>query len=371
METYRQTIYCDLGFLETILSKQDVSQSCLDNSLCIDEEIATNVRELLLSKDVNLYLNISQSEYESIDSNIHKKRLKAAKKGIKAQLTSLEELFFNIQSKQQDNKLHLHTNASGVSLDESLLQDNFLNAIFFLCESKEACEEAMQEYGVIVICLENINEFKHLIFEHGVAFRREEVSSWKDGLSDSKGKFPCNSLIVVDNYILNKEKVIDENLIQIFDLLIPQKLNKSLDFQITIFALLDDGSKSCNAKDRHAYVEGVLKQIRPEMKFSITIIKNAKDKFHDRTIVSSNFYIGCAGGFDLFKSGVSKKTTTVCAFHPFLYTHNPWSRKAYSDFLNDACHEFFRASDFNEEKTYLTGVYFGERKNRLLNQVKK
>lgn len=371
METYRQTIYCDLGFLETILSKQDSEMSCLDNSHCIDEEVAANVRELLLNNGVKLNLNVAIEEYENILKGIEKKRKNAYKKGREPELTPFEKKMLEIDMKRQDGKIHLHVNAAKVQLDETLNQDKYLNAMFFSCESKEDCEKAMREFGIIIICLENINDFKHLIIEHGVALRRDEKSSWNKCLENNSTKFPCNSLIVVDNYILNKESMIDENLTQILDSLIPSNLNQSLIFHLTIFSLLDDASKSCTAKQRYEKIVNILQQIRPNQKFSLTIIKCKKDKFHDRTITSSNLFLGCSGGFDLFMGGVAKKTTTVFAFHPFLYTHNPWSRKAYSDFLNDACYEFFRASDFNEEKPYLTGVFFGERKNRLLNQVKK
>ena len=139
METYRQTIYCDLGFLEAILSKQDSEMSCLDNSSYIDEELAANVRELLFSNDVKLNLNVSQDEYDDILKGIEKKRKNAYKKGRVPELTPFEKQMLDIDIKRQDGSLHLHVNASKVQLDESLNQDKFLNAMFLSCESKGAC----------------------------------------------------------------------------------------------------------------------------------------------------------------------------------------------------------------------------------------
>lgn len=373
METYRQTIYCDLGFLEAIYSKQDSNMSCLDNSSYIDEELAANVRELLFSNDVKLYLNISQNDYDEILKSIEKKRKNAYKKGKEPDLTTFEKNMLDIDIKRQDGQLHLHVNEAKVKFDETLNQDKFLNAMLFSCESKEACSIAMAEYGIIVICVENINDFKHLLFDHGVALHRKEEANWKKCLSKVGITLPCNSLIVVDNYLLNDTDSIDENLTQIFDALLPKCLNKSLTFQVTLFATLcNDRGIPFDSKSRFKKVSETLTRLRPDINFTLSIIKCSKDKFHDRTIATNNLYIGCGGGFDLFKRGKAQKTTTVCAFHPFLYTHSSWSRKAYSDLLNDACRVFNETSSFDETKSMndsFPNFSIGEKQNRLLNQI--
>ena len=373
METYRQTIYCDLGFLETILSKQDCETSCLDNSLCIDKEIVTNIRELLLSKDVNLYLNVSQDEYDNILKGIERKRKNAYKKGKEPDLTPFEKKMLDIDIKRLEGLLHLHVNEAKVQFDETLNQDKFLNALFFSSEPKEACTKAMEEFGVIIICIENINDFKYLIFDHCVALHRKEDANWKECLSKKGITIPCNSLVIVDNYLLNDSSSIEENLTQIFDALLPRKLNKELTFQLTLFASLsNDRGIPYNSKNRLHQITDILERLRPEINFSVSIVKCSKDKFHDRTIATSNLYICCGGGFDLFKHGKAQKTTIVCAFHPFLYTHSNWSRKAYSDFLNDACSVFNETTLFDETNMNDSFPNFtiGERQNRLLSQIK-
>lgn len=373
METYRQTIYCDLGFLEAILSKQDSEMSCLDNSSYIDEELAANVRELLFSNDVKLNLNVSQDEYDDILKGIEKKRKNAYKKGRVPELTPFEKQMLDIDIKRQDGSLHLHVNASKVQLDESLNQDKFLNAMFLSCESKGACTKAMEDYGIIVICIENINDFKPLLFDHGVALHRKEDADWKKCLSKEEITIPCNSLVIIDNYMLNDSASIDENITQIFDALLPKRLNSSLTFQLTLFATLtNDRGISYNSKGRFKQITDILQQLRPNINFSVCIVKCSKDKFHDRTIATNNLYICCGGGFDLFKRGKAQKTTTVCAFHPFLYTHSKWSRKAYSDLLNDACKVFKETLPFDETtmQDSFPNFIVGEKQNRLLSQIK-
>ena len=369
MERYRKPIYCDWEFLTAIVSKQDSKTPCSDNSFAIDNEIASNIENLLICSDIKLYLNISSDFFFNLLSEIEKKRKKALRKGKQAQLNTIEKLIIDMDLKQRNNALHLHFNASKVHFNDSMLDTNQLDALFFSCESKEVCAKAMEEYGIIVICSENINDFKYLTFDQGVAIHKTEYSNWKQCLG-GHDIVPCNSLIVVDNYILNDSSSIEENLIRIFDSLIPLSLSESIIFQLTIFATLydDRGSKHYNCETRLKEIKTILSSIRPNINFSVSIIKCSKDKFHDRTIITNNLYIGCGAGFDLFKDGKSKKTTTVSVFHPFLNTHKRWSRKAYSDLLLDAGKVFNNASEYDVKKDYLYGAFLGNKQNRLLNQ---
>lgn len=372
MERYRQTIYCDLEFLKSLLSKQDADASSLDVSFNDDKEFAANMHNLILSSDVKLYMNMTREEYDNIQSEIYQKRLKAAKKGKELELTSFESLMLDMEMRQHKGALHLKINPQKVHYDDTLLQGNFLNAIFFSCESKETCEKAMKDYGVLVVCSETIEDFQYLIFDQGAALRKSEESDWEKCLSSQNEPIPCNSLIVVDNYILNDSDKMEENLIPLLDSILPKNLKKSVTFQLTIFATLkNDKGIDYEIKGRYTKIKEILEKVRPEMPFSLSILKCKKDTFHDRSIASGNLFIGCGGGFNLFKNGRSQKTTIVFAFHPFFYMHSKWSRKAYSDLLNDASEVFKSANVLTDlEMQYRTTNYvFGVKQNRLLDQI--
>ena len=372
MERYRQTIYCDLDFLKSLLSKQDAESSSLDASYNDENEITVSMRNLILSSDVKLYLNISQEEYNKIQSEISKKRLKAAKKGRELELTSFERLMLDMEMRQQNNASHLHLNSKKVIFNDTLLHGNYLNALFFSCEPKETCEKAMEEYGVLVICSETIEDFQYLIFDHGAAIRKLEESDWEKCISGENATIPCNSLIVVDNYVLNDGSKIEENLTPLLDSILPKNLKKSVTFELTIFATLKkDNGTEFDINGRYIKIKEILEKIRPGMSFSLSILKCPKDEFHDRNIASNNLLIGCGGGFDLFNNGRSQKTTTVFAFHPFFYMHSKWSRKAYSDLLNDASEVFKRANTLdNLDMQYrMTNFIYGVKQNRLLDQI--
>ena len=365
MERYRKNVYCDWEFLESLMSKLGDYPN-LDNSFLGNNEVAICIKELLLSSDVKLYLNVSEAFYDSFLSEIDKK----CQKGSELQLSAFEKLVYDINFKQQNNELHLHYNESKVHFNDSILEDKYLNSIFFSSESKEICNKAMEEYGIIVINIENMNDFTQHVYDQGVALQKKEENSWKICL-DMQNLTPCNSLVVVDNYILNDTNSIDENLANLFDIFIPTQLNKSISFHLAIFTTLcNDRGIPFNSKMRLEKIYDILSKIRPGLNFSLSIIKCSKDKFHDRIIITNNLYISCGGGFDLFKKGKSQKTTTVSFFNPFFNFHTKWSRKAYSNILNDTATVFNNTSLFDESKMNDSFPCFvvGEKQNRLLSQ---
>lgn len=379
MEQYRQTIYCDLDFLKSIISKQETESSSLDNSFYGDIEFATIIHNLIFSskdknvKKIKFYLNVSHDEYSSLLSNIDKKRLKAARKDKEPNLTPFEKQLLSMEQQRQAGILHLHINPQKIVFDNTLLQDNYLNAIFFSCESKETCQQAIKDYGVIIVSTETLNDFQYLLSDHGAAIKKSDESDWRKCLSGEESTvIPCNSLIIVDNYILND--CMEENLTPLLDAILPKSLKPFVIFELTVFAMLktDRGSNDYCIKRRFEEIMEILGKIRPNINFSLSILKCKGSTFHDRSIASGNLFIGCGGGFNLFKNGKSQKTTTVCAFHPFFHIHNNWAHKAYSDLLNEASYVFKNASVLEDlDKQYCISNYiFGKKENRLLDQIK-
>lgn len=183
----------------------------------------------------------------------------------------------------------------------------------------------------------------------------------------SEKNVPCNSLIIIDNYILSKTDLINENLTDILDTLIPSHLSSKIDFHITFFT-----SSLNNAKDKLQSVTDMLKALRPEINFSLSIIKSSSDNFHDRNIISNNILISCGGGFDLFKLGKSQKTTTVSLHNPFITTNEQWLRKAYSDILHDTLKVYDSSPKFGENNIGDTYPNFmlGESRNRLIDTIR-
>lgn len=366
MERYRKAIYCDWDFLESYLSMLGDETPDIDKSFSENNEVSQCIKELILSSDVKLFLNTSREKFDEKLKDIEKKRKKAAIKGREVVLTQFEKLLHNIDLKQQNNLLHVHFNSIDIDYENLSKHEQFLNAMFLTSSTKEMCQKAMDEYGVIVICAENINDFRYLLYGIGTAIRKHETNKWSNCLASEK-TVPCNSLIIVDNYILSKSDLIKENLTDILDTLIPSQLSSTIEFQITIFT-----SSIINAKDKLQCVTDVLKEIRPEIKFSVAIIKSSSDNFHDRNIISNNILVSCGGGFDLFKLGKSQKTTTVSLHDPFITTTEQWLRKAYSDILHDTLKVYDSSPKFGDNNISDTYPNFilGESRNRIMETIR-
>lgn len=367
MERYRKTVYCDWDFLESYISMLEKETPNIDMSYCENKEVAECVRELLLSSDVKLFINASRAKFEESLKSIDKKRKNAAKERRKVVLTQFEKLLQQIDLKQQDNLLHVHFNSLDIDYENLSLQGMFLNAMYFTSSPKTVCQKAMDDYGVIVLCAENINDFGHLLYGRGSAIRKHETNNWSCSLSLEK-PVPCNTIIIVDNYILSKVNLIKENLTGILDALLPSHLSSKIDFQITIFK-----SALNNAKDKLQNITDMLAMLRPKIKFSVSIIKSSSDNFHDRNIISNNILVTCGGGFDLFKCGKSQKTTTVYLHNPFITSTEQWSRKAYSDILHDALKVYDASPRFGENNIGDTYPNFmlGKSCNRLIDNIRE
>lgn len=359
MERYRKTIFCDWDFLVSYTSMLGEDTPDIDGSFIENNKVAN----CIFSSDVKLCINAEKGKFEEKLREIEKKRKNAAKKGKEAELTPFEYLLHYIDLEQQNNRLHVHI--SPLDYEDLSQKDKYLNAMFFTSKSKEACQKAMCDYGVIAMCAENIHEFSNHLYSNGAAVRKSEANKWSTCLA-LKNPVPCNSLIIVDNYILSNT-YFKENLKEIFNTLIPLQLSPEVEFQIAIFT----SPSLKDAKSKKQAIDDMLKGLRPEMKFSVTIIKCSSDNFHDRNIISNNILISCGAGFDLFKQGKSQKTTTISLHTPFTTSTNQWTRKAYSDILHDAIKVYNNSPQFGENNIIdsYTNFWLGDKRNRIIDNA--
>ena len=365
MERYRKCVFCETQFLHEILSR--LSDKTFSFESLSEYELWINVRSLLLSSDIKLYLNISKSEFDNNIKDIEKRRLNAAKKGKDYQLSHFEKLIWDISLKQRNNEIHLKLLDKYPNLDEfENISDKELDAFYFTCKKRDECRKLMEEYGILVVSPENIMEFLFVLFDQGVAIHKQEQGNWNNILKEVV--LPCNSMIIVDNYVLNELEQAKENLKGIFEALLPQSLNNCIPFQIIIFsALRHNKNIDLPSKVRLEEITKLLESIRPNLKFELTIVKCSSDKFHDRTIITNNYYIGCGGGFDLFKSRRSQKTTTVNIVTPYLNHSIKWATKAYSNLVSESSSVYRESPEFMGDS--FPNFHIGVNKNRLLESM--
>lgn len=344
-ERYRKHVYCEKKFLEHCVSKIKNWQFREENF----EELRLwmCIKTLIFSEDIILHLDILDGDLPAFNG-VRPKR----------EFSDLEK---ELALKQRDDKIHLHI-GDFVTVSNINKSDNKqLTAYDLTCADYNTCQKCMDDYGVLAICPENINKFKDILYDNGSAIAKNEQTDWNKKLIFS----PCNSLVLVDNYILSDEKGVD-NLKKILDILLPQYLYKDLPFQISIFTTL----KKCNAKIDIASqnclnkIAFLVEQLRPELYFKLSIFKCSFEKFHDRIIITNNTYISCGGGFDLMKDGKSEKATTLNYVFPFFCKSAKWDSMAYSNFLKGVKENYDKATEFKAD--FLTGFYVGDKQNRLI-----
>ena len=346
-ERYRKHVYCEKKFLEHCVSKIKNWQFREENF----EELRLwmCIKTLIFSEDIILHLDILDGDLPAFNG-VRPKR----------EFSDLEK---ELALKQRDDKIHLHI-GDFVTVSNINKSDNKqLTAYYLTCADYNTCQKCMDDYGVLAICPENIKDFKSILYDNGTAIGKNEYTDWKLNLKFT----PCNSLVLVDNYILSDVKGI-ENLKNILDILLPQKLDYDNDvsFQISIFTTLksNDLKYDVNSNDCLEKIAASIEELRPELYFKLGIFKCSKNKFHDRIIITNNNYICCGGGFDLINGGKSDKNTALNNVFPFFYKSAKWDSMAYSNFLKGVKENYDKATEFKAD--FLTGFYVGDKQNRLI-----
>lgn len=225
----------------------------------------------------------------------------------------------------------------------------------------------MDDYGILVLCPDNLSEYKHVLSDEGIALHKDCSNSWDTILCNKL--LPCNSMIIVDNYVLNDINLMKENLGQIVNALKPQILRMKIPFYISIFTTLrNDKNIDLPVDVRWKILHD---DIIRDLDVRISIIKSQED-FHDRTILTNNQFIGCGYGFSLFKNKKSRKTTTISVVCPFLNHSVKWAFDGYNNVITDASIPYF-AEDLNKYGDNITycypKFYVGHKFNRLLDKL--
>ncbi len=349
-------IYCECKFLETCIS---IIENWKTSNIGYKElELWMCLKSMIFSSDIVLHLDISKDDYIAI---VNKK---------KTELIGLEKQLQVLESQRQKGITHLILTERFVTPNSIEPSDSKqLTSYYLSCLDDETCKKCMNEFGVIVINPENLEEFEGVLKDNGFATRKGDQKGW--GLLP-KG-FPCNSLIMIDNYIISDLDLGKENLKGLLGRILPEKLNLDVPFQVTIISPLKKNNNKEDVDSNACYIEtaNLIGELRPDLYFKLGIFKCSSGKFHDRTIITNNTYISCAGGFDLIKDGKPDKTTTVNYIFPFFCNSIKWVSKAYSNVISEATDVFNNATALDKQKKeeFQRGFFVGKRENRLIGGV--
>ncbi len=360
-EKYFKHVYCENQFLELVISKiQNKEFSYEDND---EMQLWISISSLIFSPNISLYLDINKEQFNNKIIEVEERILKAAENDEEIALNNYDKLIIQLSTAQQEEKLSLECIGCDLLSDFEGFEENWkMNGYYLTCKEKSICDSLMSNYGILAISPENINNFKSLLYDEGVAIKKRERGSWDNVLRGLS--LPCNTLTIIDNYVLNDISKMEENLTQVFKALLPQRLIDDFPFQITIItSLRNDRKIDMPSEIRKEKLTTILKQVRPDLNFTVAIYKCSSDKFHDRSIITNNLLIGCGAGFDLFNKKNAQKTTTVNVVCPYITKSVKWANQAYTNLVTE-----IRAL-YNEIGTFINdsypSFYIGKKENRL------
>jgi hypothetical protein len=205
-------------------------------------------------------------------------------------------------------------------------------------------------------------------------------------------KHPFNSLLIIDNYLLDDNIEIENNLFPLLDNFLPIKLESS-EFHLTIVTTIKNNKSDANKskKELEKWRSSILNKIKEirDYKFdiSISIILTGPEHNHDRNILTNYFWIHSGHSFTYFgNNGQVKKNTNLMIFPIFCQIPKKQDYKGLDNILegNSILESYLnhRKQMFsivnkskNKELPNNTGwilyQYVGEKKNRLFINIEE
>ena len=168
----RKDIYCEMSFLLLCVSKLENGLSSFETY--IEYELWNTISKTILSSNINLHLDMRKDEFEAEYTKIENGRREAARKGQQYDMSPRDRLVWNIEAKQKNQELHLLLSESNPLTNNFLLElDKHYSGIYFTCTNVEMCQKMIDEYGILVLCPNNILDFKEVLTDNGVALHKD------------------------------------------------------------------------------------------------------------------------------------------------------------------------------------------------------
>lgn len=341
----RKRVYCEALFWEKFIKNRPERSTPLfsDEKEIKEDEVWTSLLKFICSS--NLIFDTSPSDYfkkhEGDETcNWLQKLLHLSASGMGCHVDVCENNFPYL-----------------TILNKSTVEEKQLLSVFLTSEN---CEEEAQSLGVICFAPNCLYKYSHFFMDNGIAVGEDEDFNWK--ILKEKARHNCNSMIIVDNYLISK----DWNLKEILDALLPELIE--VKFYITLIT-----GETDNLKKRTENLKSFIKSKRPNLKFDLQTIeagefikdKNDQSKerwknfLHDRTIITNYIWIKSGAGFDLSNYNYANeptyanKSTTIEVLYPFFYFgDNGYHIKAYEDLLIDVDSVFEKRNMFPNNRLF-------------------
>lgn len=248
-----------------------------------------------------------------------------------------------------------------------------LCATYLLDKSVGKCQNIENKYGILAINPKTATDRRYLFKGDGFCLDKTVRYSLRYLTFKEKLSHPCNSLIIIDPYLLINRKVsrdgevyypgIPNNLESLLDAILPQKLE--IDFNLTIISCLD---KSDEVKRVYEKIKKCLKRIRKGLSVKLGLFYTDKgysheiESFHSRHIISNTFAVDSEDGLNLFNNNgyLTKNNPVVSIVFPRLFGNSRQDISKYYKWI--ASVKKYINNEVDER-------YGGTKENRLLELV--
>lgn len=250
-----------------------------------------------------------------------------------------------------------------IAIDKPGVNAEELSAVYLLENDSSSCENLGSQYGIVAINGVDMPQKEHYFKGDGFLLKKNSIC-YEDRYLQFKSKlhYPCNSMILIDPYMLSNIHNIETNLYFLLDTILPEKKLQVV-FQLAIFSML--GNKNTDAENGEKYYNSIVNIIRAARKgldFSLSLyaIGNAEE-FHGRMIITNNVLLRADDGFEVFKdNGQASKNATFDIVLPRLFGNSRQDMSNYFRWIDIAKKRSKRQSE---------AQCWGTRDNRLFNLV--
>ena len=310
-KTYK-TLYCDFGFIQKVHTASN----------CVFEELFSFL--INLNKHIDVVFNIPKSK-----RNISKSDFPLDGIEKKHTINSLILSLLHISNYKfiDDEKFSF----------KRFIKEHNYNVILF-CDKNNTELNTLLSYGIIAInsSMLTIDFLNNLTTEKGKYIEKGENKTISWGEILPKNVNQCNSLIIIDQYIIQNKDDLKHNINAILETIIPQNLNS--EFHIAIFCNFNPNNKGYNVEERFNEILKHLndKNVPNTKNISITIY-DSKNFFHDRYIITNNHFIESGAGFVILKNNQEPQNSTIIrSCYPFFISNsNNFQCTAYRHILSE------------------------------------
>jgi len=250
-----------------------------------------------------------------------------------------------------------------VAIDKPADNAEDLSAVYLTDTDNNTCESLGTKYGIIAF---NNNDMpqKEFLFKGDGFMLKKNSTTYADRYMQFKSQiqYPCNSLILIDPYILTREQNIENNLYSLLDAILPNR-KLQIAFYISIFSMIGEKNQdAANGEKVYNRIKNLITAIRKGLNFDLTLYAiSHSEEFHSRMIITNNVLFGAADGFEVFKDdGKANKNAKFDIVMPRLVGDSRQDMSNYLRWIGIA-----KARSKRQSETQ----YWGNRKNRLYELV--